>query len=384
MDAIVRSVARLGHSVHVVVPDHRDWRRPEHDGDVHFHRYRYTPVRSWTPWGFSEALAGGSSIRKELYPVAPVVALSGIRAVRRILADDTFDVVHAHWVIPNGPIGRFGAGNTPLVVTLHGSDVAVAERSSLLARAARWSFERARAVTAPSEDLLERARRLGAREPLERIAWGADVDAFAVSAESAGELRGRLGIAGDELLLLAVGRLIPVKGFDVLLDAHAAAVSRDRRLRLAIVGDGPERAALVDRVSSLGVASSVTLVGAVPHDEIPAYLAAADAVAVPSVRHGSYVDGLPNVALEAMAAGKPLIATRVGGLPELVDDGRNGVLVDERDPPGLSSAILALAGDAEFRARLGASAREQIRAERSWEAVARQLVDVYERAIAAR
>ena len=378
--SIVRGVADLGHDVHVLVPEHSEWRWPEHDGRVTFHRYRYSPVRSWTPWGFSESLAGGSTIRKPLYLLAPVVSASAVRAARKILAGGGFDVVHAHWVVPNGPIARLAAGATPLVVSMHGSDVALSERSRAFGRVARWTFERAAAVTGPSRDLLSRAQALGAHEPLELVPYGADE--AAVPSDAAAALRSRLGLAADDVLVAGIGRLIPVKGFDYLVQALAEASRNDPRLRLVLVGDGPEAAALADRATSLGVADRVELVGAVAHDDVPEYLAAADIVVVPSIRFEGLVDGLPNVALEAMAAGKPLVATRVGGLPELVHDGGNGVLVEEKSTDELASAILGLAGDADLRARLGAAARNEIRTERSWEAVARRFVEIYGRAAA--
>jgi glycosyltransferase involved in cell wall biosynthesis len=380
--SIVSGVADLGHDVHVLVPEHADWRWPARDGRVTFHRYRYSPVRSWTPWGFSESLAGGSTIRKPLYLLAPVVAASAVRAARKILSGGGFDVVHAHWVVPNGPIGRLAAGATPLIVSMHGSDVAVAERSRAFGRVASWTFERASAVTAPSRDLLSRARELGAHEPLELVPYGADE--VEVSNDAAAAVRSRLGIAADDVLVVGIGRLIPVKGFDYLVDALADAWSDDRRLRLVLVGDGSERMALADRARSLGVADRVELVGAVAHDNVPEYLAAADVVVVPSIHFDGLVDGLPNVALEAMAAAKPLVATRVGGLPDLVRDDRNGLLVEEKSATELASVIRRLAGDADLRARLGAAARDEIRAERSWESVARRFVEVYERAAAPR
>ena len=105
------------------------------------------------------------------------------------------------------------------------------------------------------------------------------------------------------------------------------------------------------RARSLGAADSVIFAGMVERHEIPAYLAVADIVVVPSVRYEGYVDGLPNVALEAMAAGKPLVATRVGGLPELVRPGETGLLVDEKDADELADAIVTLASD--LRARMG-------------------------------
>lgn len=383
VESIVRGVADLGHDVHVLVPEHREWQRPESEGRVRFHRYRYSPVRSWTPWGFSESLEDGVRIRKALYLLAPVVLASATRAARSLLANGGFDVVHVHWVIPNGPIGRLATrGRLPLVVSLHGSDVAVSERSRAIGRATRWTFERAAAVTAPSGDLLERARERGARGLLELVSYGADVAAFSPPSHAGARMRARLGLAADDIVVAGIGRLIPVKGFEYLVEAHARGVGDMPRLRLVLVGDGALREQLARRAGELGVADSVIMVGTASREEIPAYLAASDIVVVPSIRHEGYVDGLPNVALEAMAAGLPLVASSVGGLPDLVRAGENGVLVGEKDAAGLSAAIVELARDADLRARLGAAGQAEVREHRSWHAVAERFVDVYERAIA--
>ena len=351
IESIVRSVAAQGHTVHVLLPQHREWSRPASEGSVHYHHYRYSPRRSWTPWGFSESLQGGVQIRKPLYALAPVVLASATRAARTLLAAGGFDVVHVHWVVPNGPIGALAAParRVPLVISLHGSDVAVSERSRAIGRATRWSFARAAAVTAPSDDLLERAARLGATGMLERVPYGADVGAFEISRDAADAMRRRLGFGSEHVVVAGVGRLVSVKGFEYLVDAHAEALASVPQLRLVLVGDGDLRAELEARVRALGVADSVVLTGTADRSEIPVYMAAADIVAVPSVRFGGYVDGLPNVALEAMAAGKPLVASRVGGLPELVRDGENGVLVAEKDSRALADALVALAGDPGLR-----------------------------------
>jgi glycosyltransferase involved in cell wall biosynthesis len=322
-------------------------------------------------------------IRKPLYALAPVVVASAVVAGRRLLARGGFDVVHVHWVIPNGAIGASVAGDLPLVVGLHGSDVAVAERSALMGRAARWPLRRAAAVVAPSRDLLDRAVRLGARQPaLELVPYGADVDALTAAPELGASVRARLGVGADDLVVMGIGRLIPVKGFDVLLEAHALARREEPGLRLVLVGEGELRDELRRRADALGVAGSVLLPGAAQRAEIPAYLAAADIVAVPSVRHGGYVDGLPNVALEAMAAGRPLVASRVGGLPDLVRPGATGLLVEEKDATALAHALLDLARDRELRLRLGVAGREEIRTSRSWHSVGERLVEIYERVAA--
>jgi glycosyltransferase involved in cell wall biosynthesis len=384
VESIVRSVAERGHEVHVLVPQHREWRRLPAEQNVHFHTYRYSPRRSWTPWGFSASLEGGARIRKPLYALAPIVLASAARTARSILAGGDFDVVHAHWVVPNGPIGRMAADHAriPLVVSLHGSDVAVSERSRLAGRGTRWTLSRAAAVTAPSRDLLERAGRLGADGSLELVQYGADIEALTATADDAARIRAQLGVAHDALAVVGIGRLIPLKGFEYLVRAHVEVVDSFPTTKLVLVGDGDQRSALVDLARTLGIADSVVFAGTAGREEIPAYLAAADVVVVPSVHHGGYVDGLPNVALEAMAAGTPLVASRVGGLPDLVRPDETGMLVPEKDAAALAAAIGMLARDAELRARLGTAAREEVRRHRSWDAVGRQFVEIYERAAA--
>src|SRR5262249_48831233 len=161
-------------------------------------------------------------------------------------------------------IGRLAAGATPLVVSMHGSDVAMSERSRAIGRAARWTFDRAAGVTAPSREMLSRARDLGAHEPLELVPYGADE--VTVSPEAATALRSRLGVAAEEVLVAGVGRLVPVKGFDYLVQALAETSREEPRLRLVLVGDGSERTVLAQRAEALGVADRVHLVGAVTHD----------------------------------------------------------------------------------------------------------------------
>jgi glycosyltransferase involved in cell wall biosynthesis len=318
--------------------------------------------------------------------LAPVVLAAAVRRARAVLSEGGFDLVHVHWVVPNGPIGAIAASRSglPLVVSLHGSDVAVSERSRAIGRATRWSLERSAAVTAPSSDLLERARSLGAHGILERVPYGADAAAFDVPLDAARALRRKLGFADEHVVVAGVGRLVPVKGFEYLVRAHAAAVAAMPELRLVLVGDGDARRALEDRVRELDVSETVVLAGAVPPRDVPGYMAAADVVAVPSIRHGGYVDGLPNVALEAMAAGKPVVGSRVGGIPELVREGENGVLVPEKDAEALADALLTLAQDAALRARLGANGRAEILEQRTWDAVGRRFVEIYERVLAER
>lgn len=382
VEAITRGLAARGHTTDLVVPEHADWRRPASEAGIHFHPCRYSPRRSWTPWGYSESLEGGVKIRRPLYAVAPLVGLSMLRTLGRLGRRRQSDLVHAHWVIPNGPLAAWTAKRygLPLVVSLHGSDVSVAQRSGWMGRAARWTFARAAAVTAPSEDLIERARALGATGHLEVIPYGGDVEGFRVEPEAAAALRERLGLQASDVVVLGIGRFVHWKGFDDLIDAVGRARAENASIRLVLVGDGDLRDDLRRRVRDTGLEDHVSFAGMATRDEVPQFLAAADLVAVPSVHYDGYVDGLPNVALEAMAAAAPLVVTRVGGLPQVVTDGENGLLVDERDPPALARAIARLAADRDLRRRMGERGRALVSGPLSWEAAAERFEAVYARA----
>jgi glycosyltransferase involved in cell wall biosynthesis len=382
IESIVRHIAARGHQFDVVLPENREWARPPAEDSVRFHPFRYSPRRSWTPWGYSQSLEQGVTLRRSLYALAPIVALSARRKCTKLARHEQFDLLHAHWLVPNGVIaaGLSTKLELPLVISLHGSDVAVSERSRWMSSLVRRTFARASAVTAPSSDLLERAQRLGAKGTLEWIPYGADEDALRSDEEAAHRVRSRLVRSPDDVIVLGIGRLIGAKGFDVLIDAVAEARRETENVRLVFAGDGDLREPLTQRVRDVQLEESVTFAGTVLRDEIPAYLAAADIVAVPSVHHEGYVDGLPNVALEAMAAGKPIVATRVGGLPQVVHDGENGLLVEERDAAGLAQAIATLSRNPSLRERMGQSGRALIRSSLNWNTVAERFVSVYERA----
>ena len=383
IESITKHISARGHVVHVVLPAVTGWARERQEGNVHFHPYRYSPIESWTPWGFSGSLEAGVKIRRPLYGLAPMVMAAGAHAMNSLLSRERFDLVHTHWVIPNGPLGALAARRRRLahVVSLHGSDISVPEHSRALAQVARWSFGSADAVTAPSGDLLERARALGASGALELVPYGVDVAGLQADPEDIGAVREQLGIAPDDIVVMGIGRFVRWKGFDYLLDAFARARAANATLRLVLVGDGDVHEELAKQAVSLGIDADIRFAGMVDRDRIPVYLGAADIVTVPSVHYDGYVDGLPNVALEALAAGKPLVASRVGGLPEFVRSGDNGILVEEKDASALADAIGALAADRELRARLGTTGREQVAASRTWDDVAARFESIFQAAV---
>jgi len=172
-------------------------------------------------------------------------------------------------------------------------------------------------------------------------------------------------VGETDLTLGFVGGLHDYKGVFDLADALADCAAD---VSLLVAGDGPARAELADRLGD-----TATFLGAVPYDDVPAVYHAVDAFVLPS-----HTEGLPRVVLEAQATATPVIATRVGGVPDVVEDGETGLLCSPHDPASLGSAIDRLATDADERARLGRAGRAAVAASYSWTA----LYDRYERFLA--
>jgi glycosyltransferase involved in cell wall biosynthesis len=289
---------------------------------------------------FGVAYGGGivNNLRAEPWRAAlvPLFLAAFGRAARSASRDA--DLIHAHW-LPSGLAAL--AAEKPFVLQLWGTDVELARRMPSLARPV---VERARLVICASSALAGSARELGARE-VRVIPSGVEVP-------DAG--------GGDEEMpphVLYVGRLSPEKGILDLVDAADG-------MPIVVVGDGPLREQVPQAL------------GFVPNAELGPYFERAAVVAVPSRREGYGV-----VCAEAMAHGKPVVASAVGGLLDLVRHGETGLLVPPGDTAALREALRWLLGDAELRTRMGAAARERAREHLSWERATAETLRAYEDAL---
>jgi glycosyltransferase involved in cell wall biosynthesis len=290
--------------------------------------------------------------------------------------------MHGHWVVPGGAMAAMAAGDRPLVVSLHGSDVYVAERHPIVGRAARGTFARAGWTTACSADLRDRALGLGAAaDRSEVVPYGVDAARFAPHPDVRAAVRRVLGIDEQAPMVFAAGRFVRKKGFEYLIDATAALAARWPRLTVVLGGDGDLRAEYGARARETGAAARLRLVGVLSQDDVARHLAAADVSVVPSVRDtAGNVDGLPNVVMEALASGTPLVTTRAGGIGAVVEDGVSGVLVAERDAAALAAAIDALLSTPERARAIGQAARCGVIEEHGWPRVAERFEAAYARA----
>lgn len=380
VEPIAHGIAARGHTVHVVAPWHPLIRRPDREGGVHFHFYRYAPLRALNVFGYAGALRADVSMRPAAYAVAPLALLAAHRLARQVIRKCRATVIHAHWVIPGGVTAAMAAGSLPILISLHGSDLFLAERNSVAGLAARAAFRRADGVTACSTDLRNRAVALGANDArTETLLHGVDLSRFTPDRDTRQRIRAAHGLPDDAEVVFAVGRLVRKKGFEYLIDAITRLAPRRSALRLVLAGSGDLDGELRARATAGRVADRITWLGAIPHDEVAGWLAAADVSAAPSVvDDAGNVDGLPNTILEALATGTPVVATHAGGIASVAVDRETALVVPERDAAALAAAIEELLSDAGLRAAIGGAARERMQREHTWERVAERFETAYE------
>ncbi len=294
--------------------------------------------------------------------------------LRRYVARERIDIVHTHMDLADfyGALaGRLG-GARVVVSTKHAPDEFRTRRTwkrypFLLLE--RLAYEMDDAVIVVSEGLrafLEKAERLPRRKMVV-IGHGIDQTSRPATRE---EARSALGLPPRGPLIGAVGRLSPEKGQIVLLRALPAIVAAFPEAACVFAGEGPSRAALEAEMRRLGIGDRVVLLGF--RRDVPMVLAALDLFVQPSIYEGF---GLS--LLEAMAAGLPIVASRVGGIPEVIEDGHTGLLVPPQDPAALAGAVVRLLGDQEGARRLGESAAGRARERYSLARVAARVDDLY-------
>jgi glycosyltransferase involved in cell wall biosynthesis len=282
------------------------------------------------------------SLRRE---IAPLRDLRALLEIIGLIRRERVSIVHTH-TSKAGFLGRLAArmANVPVVIhTPHGHIFYAyygEARTSFFIALERWSATFSDALVALTEDDMREhlERRIGTRDQYRVIPSGVDLEAFRKRAPDRDVARSELGWSLNERILVGVGRLVPIKGFDVAVRALTPLRAVFPKIRLVLVGDGPERSRLEHLAAASGNLSNLTITGATR--DVAPFLAAADVVIAPSRN-----EGMGRVLVEAMALGKPIVASRVGGVPSVVSDGRSGALVPPDDPAELARTVIELLQD---------------------------------------
>ncbi len=200
---------------------------------------------------------------------------------------------------------------------------------------------------------------------------GVDTERF-VPAPRSRDVSDRLGLGDGDLVVMSVGRLVGWKGFQYGISAVSEL--GDRRVKYVIVGDGEYRRNLEREARELGIADRVVFPGAVAANEVPGYYSVADVVLFPTIGDD---DAFPNTLCEAMACGKPVVGTRKGGIPEGIEEGQTGFVVESRDPGAIAAALEGLLFDPERRDSMGRRARQRAVEHFSWDIIVARLEEIF-------
>lgn len=294
------------------------------------------------------------------YP--PFISLPVFRALSFVLVGllrgigRDFDLIHAHYAVPQGLLGVFlkKIKRKPLVVTIHGSDMTILGSNPVMQHGVRFVLGNADAIIAVSRFLKEEAVKLGIQDKKVRVIYAGVAKGEKINDAPAGKR------------VVFVGSLVRQKGVDVLLRAFKKVSAKHGDAELLVAGDGEERRGLEKMSRELGV--KMTLLG---YENLKKVLAESAVLVLPS-----RAEGFGLVLLEAMSAGVPVVATNVGGIPEIIENEKNGLLVEKEDAAALAGAIVRVLEDEKLRNKLILEGRKT--AEKfSWTRMADEIDSLY-------
>jgi N-acetyl-alpha-D-glucosaminyl L-malate synthase BshA len=287
----------------------------------------------------------------------------------RVSERQGLDVLHVHYSIPHSTAAHLAREMTgvPYVVTLHGSDVTILGSDPSYLPVNTHTIEEADAVTAVSQFMSDEAySRLSLKKEIRVIPNFVDSDVFAPTPCDEKDLDN-----GKDVVITHISNFRPVKRVHDIVYAMKMVSRKAPGARLMLVGDGPDRISVERLVKRLGLEEHVMLTGF--RSDVANLLNCSDVVVL-----SSETESAPLTLLEGMSSGLPVIATRVGGIPEIVDDGVNGFLVQSKNPEAIAERILDLNADPELRSRLGDAARARVLERYTAEKVVGQYTEIYE------
>ncbi len=363
---LIARLGRRGVETDVLAPAFRGLGDHAIDG-VPVYRFRYAPAR-WETLTHESGAPNKLRSNPLYWGLLPLYLASGTAAAIRRASGCPYSVIHVHWPVPQAVFG-FAARKrckARLVLTFYGADVSLARKFPWLRGVLRRMVVGADAVTAISRHTGSLVQEMTGVEPV--------VIPYGVRWPE----RRPDSTERDPLHVLAVGRLIERKGYPVLIEAMDRIRRRFPGAHLTIVGEGRQRPALEAMVERLGLSGVVTLAGRVSDEELDRLYRSAGVFVLPAiVDKGGDTEGLGVVLLEALSYGVPVVASGIGGILDIVEDGETGLLVPPGDPDALAEAVSRLLADRAMARALAERGAEVNRERFDWERIADAYLGVY-------
>ncbi len=349
--------------VHVLAPHAAGARRVETLAGLVVHRFRYAP-EALQQLAYDGGILARLRQRRWRWLLVPCLLAGQWWALRSLLRRQRFDVIHAHWLIPQALVAVLAgaAGRVPVLCTSHGGDL-FGLRGRLLGRLKRGILARCASVTVVSAAMRDEVRRLRPGQAVDIVPMGTDLVARFTPSTTA---------MREPDAVLFVGRLVEKKGVGHLLEAVARLRQQGRPVTLRIAGTGPELGVLQAQAQRLGIGAAVTFLGAVQHERLPdLYRQASVAVAPSVVAAGGDQEGFGLVIVEAMGCECPVVASRLPAIDDIARDGETALLVPPADAAALADAIARVLDDPPAAWRRAQAARAQVLAHFDWVSITR-------------
>jgi len=363
------------YSIIVLAPHHKGAAKKENMGKLEVVWFAY-----FKPESLQRLCYGGGMIpnmQKSLLAriQMPFLIVSEFFSSYRIMKKSQVDMVHAHWILPQGFVGVFlkKLFKVPLLVTIHGSDL-FPLKNRLFKKLQHFVVKNSDFITTNSKatknELVKRFPEHSKK--IEVIPMGVGVNLFRSKRAKKPEKYSK------NRILLFVGRLSDQKGLQYIIDAMPDIIKYNSKTKLLIIGEGPYEKVLREKSRENKVEEYVEFLGSMPLSGIAKYYSFADIFVMPSLSTKTGTEALGLTLLEAMASGCAVIGTNVGGIPFVIKNNYNGILVKQKDSLALSGAMIKLLKDRKKSSNLGRNAAEFVKKNYSWRKISKDFIKIYD------
>jgi glycosyltransferase involved in cell wall biosynthesis len=348
--------------IHILAPHYQGAKKEEMMEGLHVHRFQYFWPTQWQKLCDASGILPNLKKNKLLYTQAATLIVFELITAIKFCKKDKFDLIHAHWIIPQGLIALiinklFGL---PYIVTSHGGDI-FGLQGKMMSIIERWTINNSSELIVVSKAIKKKVLTIGVRNDLgiKVISMGVDKEKFNPQRYNE-KLKKQYGIKGP--FLLFVGRLAEKKGVKYLILAMKDVVREIPKAKLLIIGTGTLEKELKILTKNLHLENNILFLGGIPNHQLPKYYVTADILVVPSIQtEFGDVEGVPVVLIEGLASGKVIIASSVGGIPEVITHNINGLLVPEKESQSLAQSIIDVLINDELKSKLEKEARKSSR-----------------------
>lgn len=380
MSGLAQGMAEAGNEVYVLTPFTPGLKTDSFKG-FKVVTYKYIFPDSLHKLGYSQTLSNDMKVKPIMYLLSPLMGIFGFFALLRLIYFKKIEVINAHWILPNGFIGAAAAFLTgrKLVCTLPGSDVYMARKNVIFKLMTRFAAFCSSAITSNSPELLSDLEKIGIKNKrFETIIYGVNPDKFKPDKSKTDNLRKKFGIKKNKLVILAVGRLVAKKGFSYLLKAIPEVVKRYKSIVFLIIGEGDQRKELEEIAKKLKIEDYLKMPGWVDYNNLATCYNSGDIFILPSIRdEKGNLDDQSVAVVEAMACSKPVIATAHPGYKIVIENGKNGFLIKEKDELEIADAVNKLIKNSRLRLEMGGKSRQAVLSKFSWEKIGKQYTELF-------